>query len=86
MAWLRHELDTNREGLLTSIGLHGLLLILFGLWVLPAGGQGRPTILNAGWTPLPSKSVKDAMSHPIKLESLQLSAVKTTTGTGNAHS
>ena len=37
---LRHQWVNNREGFLTSLGLHGLLVLIFALYLLPMSGQG----------------------------------------------
>ncbi|MFM9961414.1 MAG: prenyltransferase/squalene oxidase repeat-containing protein [Planctomycetaceae bacterium] len=79
---LRHQWDNNREGFLTSLGLHGLLLLIFALYLLPMSGQGRPAILDVGWTPIPSAS-QEAIAKPVKIESL-IGPVKTTAGVSEA--
>src|SRR5439155_6295816 len=76
---VKHEWETNREGFLTSLGLHTFLLILFALWMLPSGGQGRLAILHVGWTPVPSAKAKEAMSQPVKIDT-QLGPVRTSAG------
>ena len=86
MTWkerLRHQWETNREGFLTSLGLHGLLVLIFALYLLPMSGQGRPAILDVGWTPIPSAAAKEAMTKPVKIESL-IGPVKTTAGVSEA--
>lgn len=75
---LRHEWSTNRDGLLTSIVLHGGLLILFALYALPSGGKGRPAILDVGWTAAPSAKDLAATTQPVKIDT-QLAPVKTAT-------
>ena len=80
---LRHQWVNNREGFLTSLGLHGLLVLIFALYLLPMSGQGRPAILDVGWTPIPSAAAKEAMTKPVKIESL-IGPVKTTAGVSEA--
>jgi hypothetical protein len=80
---LRDEWDNNREGFLTSLGLHALLFLIFAFSILPGGGEGRPTILNAGWTPLPSAAALAAMAQPVKIDT-ELGPVQTTTGLSEA--
>lgn len=76
---LHHEWVHNREGLLTSLGLHALLLVVFALWVLPNSGQGQPTILDVGWTAPMSAQAKEALSQPVKIDT-QVGPVRTTAG------
>ena len=76
LARLRHEWSTNRDGLLTSVALHGGLLVLFALYVLPAGGAGRPAILDVGWTATPSAKDLAAIAQPVRIDT-QVGPVKT---------
>ncbi len=76
--WL-HEWRTNRDGVLTSMGLHALLFMLLALWALPGGGTGRPTILDGGWMAPDSLAAKEAQAQPVKIENMQLSPVATNT-------
>lgn len=82
MTWkerLQYQWANHREGLLTSLGLHGLLVLIFALYLLPLGGQGRPAILDVGWTPIPSASSREARTQPVKIDT-QIGPVKTNTG------
>ncbi len=80
--WLRHWWTTNRTGLLTSLGLHGLFLALFGLWMLPRSPDIQHLFIEAGWSSMESAMSKAAMEQPAQIN-VKLTPVAIGSGSEN---
>lgn len=65
--WLRHWWATNRAGLLVSVGLHGLFLILFAIWILPSKATVKQAMIEAGWVAMESQMAQAAMASPAQI-------------------